>query len=612
MNDSSTDHFSRRMLEDQLAAMGCQIKGKVCTCPNPQHQDSNPSASILDGDGGHCRVFCHVCVQRWDVYDLRAMASGQELRDVLPRKTQEGRPRSIPAIKKTPLIITQGEVLKYCQKEGVVEKWYPYTRGGVKVLLVARIVRANGKKTFRQCTPLPDGMAAMANLVPDGQIPLYRQDDISADGAILVVEGEKCCDAAWQLGLSAVTSAMGAGKASLSDWSILKGRTVVLWPDNDALGKDHMRDIELILSSLRCRISRVDPDALGLPAKADIADIIDSLSGKEPSDIYEIILEAMGEAEARGPIAELAKWHQDIADGKWLSLPWPLDSLGRLSRCAMPGSITLLCADPASGKSWLMLQLLAFWNDLHHRTVCRMMEDDLRSHMARLLCHLSGNGKHTDDEWIRLNQSTVREDLERYTDVINHLGGLIHAETDEIWNHDKMIEWVENHAKSGARVIMVDPITAVQGDGKPWIDDFAMAMKLKIIARKYGCSIIITTHPRGSAKEPSLSGLAGGTAWTRFAHNVLWLTKNPLQGVTLISGEEVRSNRIMFILKSRHGKGSGCKIALNWTDTCRFTELGIASQQVEEGASKPTADPSAAKYRSARIKSKPSPEEDVF
>ena len=39
----------------------------------------------------------------------------------------------------------------------------------------------------------------------------------------------------------------------------------------------------------------------------------------------------------------------------------------------------------------------------------------------------------------------------------------------------------------------------------------------------------------------------------------------------------------MSILKSRHGKGGGMRIALNWLDSCRFDEVGLICETEEDG-----------------------------
>ena len=67
--------------------------------------------------------------------------------------------------------------------------------------------------------------------------PLYGLDRLIDGKTVLVVEGEKCSDAAWsELGQwLSVVSWPGGGKAvNKADWQALAGRKVIIWPDCDA------------------------------------------------------------------------------------------------------------------------------------------------------------------------------------------------------------------------------------------------------------------------------------------------------------------------------------------------------------------------------------------
>lgn len=124
--------------------------------------------------------------------------------------------------------------------------------------------------------------------------PLYGLDRMRAGKPVLLVEGEKCADAAW--GVPEVREAFdvltwpGGSKAmDKADWSPLAGRYVVIWPDCDAQ-KDKQGDIlpeakqpgmmaaqaiALRLDQLKC-----DTHILNIPAPGeklsgwDIADAI--------------------------------------------------------------------------------------------------------------------------------------------------------------------------------------------------------------------------------------------------------------------------------------------------------------------------------------------------
>ena len=106
--------------------------------------------------------------------------------------------------------------------------------------------------------------------------PLYLTTPLRDDVVVLVVEGEKCADAGFAL-LSTkldVVSWQGGSKAiAKTDWSLLAGRRVILWPDADEPGAQAMAKLAAILLALGCAVKMVvNPD--DVPEGWDIADAI--------------------------------------------------------------------------------------------------------------------------------------------------------------------------------------------------------------------------------------------------------------------------------------------------------------------------------------------------
>jgi putative DNA primase/helicase len=83
--------------------------------------------------------------------------------------------------------------------------------------------------------------------------PLYNLDKVinRPDALVVVCEGEKAADAAAVLLPDAVTTTMlnGAQSPSKSDWHVLSGRNVWLWPDNDEPGTKCMIAIAKLLKA---------------------------------------------------------------------------------------------------------------------------------------------------------------------------------------------------------------------------------------------------------------------------------------------------------------------------------------------------------------------------
>lgn len=93
---------------------------------------------------------------------------------------------------------------------------------------------------------------------------LYNLDKIAADLSkpILIVEGEKAAEAA-QSAMTAyivTTWPCGTNSWSKADWSVLKGRKVLLWPDGDDVGRKCMTEIAHHLWDICSEIKLINTD----------------------------------------------------------------------------------------------------------------------------------------------------------------------------------------------------------------------------------------------------------------------------------------------------------------------------------------------------------------
>ena len=110
---------------------------------------------------------------------------------------------------------------------------------------------------------------------------LYRLPQLIAekDTTVFIPEGEKHVDALRALGLTATCNPMGAGKWRNEYAEFLRGRDVVILPDNDKPGQDHAATIaaSLVGAASRVRMLKLP----GLPAKGDIIDWLHAGGTKE-------------------------------------------------------------------------------------------------------------------------------------------------------------------------------------------------------------------------------------------------------------------------------------------------------------------------------------------
>jgi len=130
-------------------------------------------------------------------------------------------------------------------------------------------------KDFRQRRP--DGNGGWIWNLQGVRLVLYRLPQIIEAETVFLVEGEKDVEAAYALGLpqgyAATTSPMGANKWKSEYGEALRGKTVVICPDQDAPGQKHGKQIAGALSGVAKEILWLD-----VPQGKDLSEWIESTS----------------------------------------------------------------------------------------------------------------------------------------------------------------------------------------------------------------------------------------------------------------------------------------------------------------------------------------------
>jgi Ti-type conjugative transfer relaxase TraA len=105
---------------------------------------------------------------------------------------------------------------------------------------------------------------------------LYNEHKLAENNKpILIVEGEKTADAAQSLypEVNVVSWSGGASGYKKTDWSILKGKDVTIWPDNDKPGMIAATGIKKIIEQQGNKATIINPASIGnFPEKWDLAD----------------------------------------------------------------------------------------------------------------------------------------------------------------------------------------------------------------------------------------------------------------------------------------------------------------------------------------------------
>lgn len=163
-----------------------------------------------------------------------------------------------------------------------------YTYYDLRGNVIASVVRyepdgTRESKTFRPyCFRTVEGTTKWVGGAPDLR-PLYHLPEIAIASTVVLCEGEGKADALARLGIAA-TSAMQGAHAPLdkTDWSPLAGKTVIVWPDNDAPGFAYAKSVSDRLAALGCQVLGVTPPA-DAPAKWDAGDCV--ADGRDPHEL---------------------------------------------------------------------------------------------------------------------------------------------------------------------------------------------------------------------------------------------------------------------------------------------------------------------------------------
>jgi putative DNA primase/helicase len=167
-----------------------------------------------------------------DIFALIAACMGADVHADFSRVLDEaadllGRSRSVPARK--------------AKKEAPVDelgpataKWDYHDAGGKLIAVVYRYDPPGRKKEFRPWD------AKRRKMAPPEPRPLYNQPGMKDAAQVVLVEGEKCAQALFDVGIVATTAMHGANApVEKTDWSPLASKSVLIWPDRDKPGWEY-------------------------------------------------------------------------------------------------------------------------------------------------------------------------------------------------------------------------------------------------------------------------------------------------------------------------------------------------------------------------------------
>jgi len=593
----------------------------------PYCPDHDRSAWIQASGTGHWRSYCFraKCGVSGDVVDLLARARGCTVQELYRSAAQPGSVAATPAgpdsgdtIARTregggggggvrpatgpttPSYIPLAQLKRRIKN---FRSFYIYNRGNAPYLGIIRCDDSSGKigKRYLQCKfgelkgTNGEVIGGWCLGAPSGPFPVYNESVVRGSDEVWVVEGEKCANLLIAAGLCGTTSAGGAGVLSESgeyswqgrktDWSLLSGKVVYLWPDNDDVGSSHMDAVGRHLEGLGCTLFRVDPVVAG--ASGPKWDVGDYLGDSDPRSWPMLLAKVKSEAIRLGDLAVRLGYLDRIISGSMRAIDVPFSSLNETCLPLCPGTLTIIGAKPGEGKSFALLQCMMHWEELGVDYVCLWLEHERYWHLSRLSAMIRRDSNLFNPRWLEdaENNALARSFAVEDASILEGIGRrmVIGYEQSDM-THSDLLAWIGAQARSGRRVICVDPVTALDTKGgKVFELDRDLVMGVKRIASKYNCSILFVSHPRGKVARGAvdIDDIAGGRAYGKFSQCVIWIEQLKkvkefrVQFSGCLMSDTAELNAVWHVLKVSNGPGARLGIGFNWIKSeLRWKEVG--------------------------------------
>lgn len=489
--------------------------GDGWTARCPAHGDDRNSLSISEGEGGKELYFCHAGCS----FESIRAAAGIE---------QNG---------KRQIIATYDYKDEQCH-------------------LLYQAVRYEPKGFIQR---VPDGTDWIYKLNGVRRI-LYRLPELlTSDKTVFINEGEKDCDRLAALGIVATTNAGGAGKWRDEYREPLRGRHVVIIPDNDEPGHKHARQVASSLHGIAASVRILELP--GLPPKGDVSDWLDA--GGTIDELRALAESApefspgKQETKSDSPLQIVRMANVEAELVRWLWSPYiPL------------GKMTLIEGDPGLGKSWMTCALAAAIS-------CGRGLPGVKPFEPSNVLMLSAEDGLADT--LRPRLDAVGADVSRIFALAEPLTfdtpGLIRLEA-------AIIDYKPS-------LVIIDPLFAFTGaktDIHRANECRAISAPLAAIAERQSCALLAVRHlgkSRGGGH--ALNAGIGSIDFVAAARSVLLVGADP---------DEPNKRAVVQIKNNLapHGEAIGYTLddgAFFWTGVSTLTAsriLSVATDDVERGA----------------------------
>ena len=326
-----------------------------------------------------------------------------------------------------------------------------------------------------------DGHKKILQQLPDGQWKAYPAPrplfnlpliDNNPQQPVLVVEGEKTVLAAaalFPVDWVVTTSAGGSNAAKQSDWRVLKGRDILIWPDNDPPGHTYAKEVERLCEDAGARrvVIFPYPDDGRFPDGWDLADPFpEDFRIPDPRELLDTTPRPQ---TSRG--FTFTPW-SEASEEPEEQVSWVVDDM-------LPvGGLSMMAAKPKVGKSTA----------------------------ARCLAAAVAQGKPWLGKAVEQGPVAYVALEEKRSEVLRHFRQMglpksaplhIHTEQAPEQALTRLREYIED---SKPVLVIVDPLFLFVRfkDGNDYAESMNQLDPVRALARDTGCHILVTHHSKKS------------------------------------------------------------------------------------------------------------------
>lgn len=394
------------------------------------------------------------------------------------------------------------------------------------------------KKTFRQRRSTGPGTWAWG--LAETRRVLYRLPELArADPGqlVFVAEGEKDVENLRQIGCVATTNAMGAGKWRSEYSESLRGRHVVILPDNDEPGLQHALQVGQALRDVAASVTLLHLP--GLPEKGDVSDWLQQ-PGHDKATLLGLVQE-LGRPAPTGedfPLAQRGDAWEPGRSGhgreRDADKPKPIlrmrcvdDLLARpaswLWQWWIPhGTLTVLDGDPGLGKSTLTLDLAARVS----RGAPMPPDNDLAA-TGEPASVILLSAEDDPECTVRPRLEAAGANLRR----IHILEAVSHGDEDRLPVLAIDLELLTDKIRTyGVKLVVIDPFTAFLPDDVDAHKDQSvrkLMYQLAVWSRKHAVSLLVVRHLNKLNGGPALYRGGGSIGIVGAARSALVVGKDP-------------------------------------------------------------------------------------